>query len=782
MSDDTTDSMIGRTIGAYTILEEIGRGAMGVVYRGVHAELQKQCAIKLLPPQAFASAASRQRLREEARDMASVQHPNVAVVHDYIPTAEYDGIVMELVSGPRLDDIVRERGTLPEGEVVQIGIQLADGLAAAHAEGVVHRDLKPANLHLTSNGRLKILDFGLARRLADDPIQRTLPDDTVPVVVGTGPYIAPEIWSGGSATPSSDLYSAGVVLYQLATGTVPFPDLALGAIAHAVTTLDPPSPRTRNPAISPVLDAVIMRCLQRDPSRRFASAQALKEALEAMDFKPVRRIRFGRRLWAVVAGVVALAAIGVVAKKVTSPPHTPVRKIVVLPFHNLTGDPSLEYLSDGTAIDLTTELAEYAQLQVTSVGPASRYRNTTKDVATIARELRRDGVIEGTIQFDGDKAKVSARLFDANEKQIWHQKLTVERVSLPSVPGLFAHGIAVAIGLTPEPSGSSVDSVARILYWQGRYEWNQRSEAGIRRSIGLYERAIAHDSLFALAWSGLADSWSAAVFIGMTRPTDGYPRAKRAALRALALNPNLSEAWVSLGNIVQNYDWNWAGADSAYLRAIALNPENPVAHHWYANHCALAGDFKTGITEIEHARQLDPLSLPIAVGNGAFRYYARDYQGALTAYGDALAIDSTSTVLQRALAADYLGLGREDDAAVAILRWLRVQYAGTGVARQMEMAYRAHGFTGLLRALIAALEAKRRSNGYEPATHLAELYAVLGNREQALHWLEIARVERDPDLNRLKVDRIYDPLRKDPRFERIERAVGFEHPGHPATP
>ena len=772
--------MIGRTIGPYTIVEQIGHGAMGVVYRGIHQQLKEQRAIKLLPPAAFASQAARQQLRSEARALARVQHPNVAILHDYITTPDCDGIVMEMVSGERLDDVVRDRGALPEAEVVRIGIQLAEGLAAAHAEGVIHRDLKPGNLHLSAQGRIKILDFGLARRLTMDS-QSQMPADTESqTVTGTGPYIAPEIWGGGTATPLSDLYSAGVVMYQLATGSVPFPDLTLGAIAHAVTSLDPPAPRTRNAAISPALEAVILQCLERDPARRFASAQELADALKAVDSGAPTRVSHRRRLPALVASLVTVAVVAVlglqIAKGCQHP--TPVRRIVVLPFRNLTGDPTLEYLADGTAIDLTSELAEYSELHVTSVGPAFRYKNTTKDVATIARELARDGVIEGTVQFNGDKARVSARLFAANEKQIWHKKLTVDRAALPSVPIRLARGIVDAVGLTPVRGTSSVDSVAHILYWQGRYEWNRRSETGIRRAIVLFDRAIARDSLFALAWSGLADAWSAAVFIGMERPADGYPRAKQAVRRSLELDPDLSEAYVSLGNIVQNFDWNWAAADTAYLRAIALDPDNPVAHHWYANHCALSGDFETALAEIARARQLDPLSLPIAVGNGAFRYYARDYNGALEAYRDALAIDSTATVLQRALAADYLALGRDADAARAIVRWMDVQYAGTGVSRQIDAAYRAHGFPGVLRVLVAALETKRRSGQYEPATHLGELYALLGDRESALRWLETALAERDPELNRLRVDRIFDSLRGNPRFERIVRAVGFEHPGH----
>lgn len=777
---DAEDSMIGRTFGAYTIVEQIGHGAMGVVYRGIHQELKEQRAIKLLPPAAFASPAARQQLRSEARVLARVQHPNVAILHDYITTPECDGIVMEMVSGERLDEVVRERGALPGAEVVRIGIQLADGLAAAHAEGVIHRDLKPGNLHLSAQGRLKILDFGLARRLTMESQSQLAVDTESHVVAGTGPYIAPEIWGGGTATPGSDLYSAGVVLYQLATGSVPFPDLALGAIAHAVTTLDAPAPHTRNPTISPALEAVILRCLERDPARRFASALELADALKAVDSGAAAPVWHGRRRPALIGTAVALAVVALVGMQIVKGCQhpVPVRRIVVLPFRNLTGDPSQEYLADGTAVDLTTELAEYPELQITSVGPAFRYKNTTKGVATIARELARDGVIEGTVQFTGDRAKVSARLFDANEKQIWHKKLTVDRAALPSVPNRLARGIVDAIGLTPVRETSSVDSVARVLYWQGRYEWNRRSETGIRRAIVLFDRAIARDSLFALAWSGLADAWSAAVFIGIERPAVAYPQAKHAVQRALELDPDLSEAYVSYGNIVQNFDWDWAAADTAYLRAIALDPENPVAHHWYANHCALSGDFDTALREIARARQLDPLSLPIAVGNGAFHYYARDYDGALEAYRDALAIDSTATVLQRALAADYLALDRDADATRAIVRWIDVQYAGTGVSRQIEAAYQAHGFPGVLRVLAAALEAKRRSGRYEPATHLGEVYALLGDRESALRWLETALAERDPELNRVRVDRIFDSLRGNPRFERILREVGFAHPGH----
>jgi serine/threonine-protein kinase len=805
MDAPSHDPMIGRRIENYRILDEIGRGGMGVVYRARDEDLHCDVALKLVPTRTFAEIVSHRDILREVLALARLNHPAVVVVHRLIKLPEFDCIVMEFVAGESLDRILKP-GALPEPDALRLGIDIADGLAAAHEAGVIHRDLKPGNLRVRPDGRLKIVDFGLAKHIRPISEELTDSDTQTGILRGTLHYVAPEMWHGAPASEASDLYAAGVVLYEMATGVRPFHELS-SDIAHATTHVTPPPPRQRNPAISADFEAVILRCLEKDPGRRFRSASEMAQALQAVHSKqkhpsvppppPWKR-------WAIMGAAMLLLAVGLYAlwvdaggartmlKRLLFPAPPSIRSLGVLPFKNASGDPRQDYLAEAMAEALSSSLGEYPKLHVKSNTTMRVYAPPAppKPLPQIGREVGAEGIVEGSVWISPARVRIAVRLFRASEDhQIWGAWFDSDRGDLFDLQSRVARSIAGEIGLHPGKGTGAVlpakvDSAAYDDYLQGRYQWNRRSDEGVRRAIEHFQRAIDRDSSFALAYSGLADAWATRGIGGMIPPTAAAPVAKRAALKALALNPKLSEVYVSLGNIQQNFEWDWKGAERAYRMAIELKENNAHAHHWYANHLALRGRFGHAMDEIRLAQELDPLSLPVNVGAGAFLYYARRYGEALVECQRVFDQDSTSADLNRVMAASYIQLGREADAGRAIQRWLDHAYPGQLASRAAE-GYRNARLPGMLRVVLHALEARRSAGHYGPATDIAGLYSLLRDREHALHWLNVAYEQNDTQLNRLKVDPIFDPLRGDPRFADLLYKVGLAPParcgGAPAT-
>jgi serine/threonine protein kinase len=568
--------MIGQTIGHYRILEEIGRGGMGVVYRARDGNLRRDVALKLLPPSTLANLASRQRTRREALALSRLTHPAVAVIHDRISTPDCDCIVMEFVAGEPLDKTL-SRGLLPEPEALRLGIQLAQGLAAAHTAGIIHRDLKPGNLRITPDGRLKILDFGLAKWTSGSGDSTEVDVTGSRAVVGTARYLAPELWLGKPASESSDLYAAGVILYEMASGLHPFEDLAHGGMARAAVTFDPPTPRQRNPALTEEFEAVILRCMQKDPARRISSAQELAQALEVPyarhrqttgESTPARRSAPVSRRVVAVGGalllVVAVIAVGVGQRWWGGVDRAPsIRSLAVLPLVNLSGDTRQDYFADGMTDELISNLSESSSLLVISRTSAMSYKGTTKRLPLIAQELGVDGIVQGSVQLSGVRVRISVQLIDGHQdRQLWGKHYSGDVRDALEIQGRVANSIAREIGLrlAARSGDARIDPVAYQLYLQGRFQWNRRNPDGIRRAIGYFNHAISRDSLYALAYCGLADAWATAGISGLGQPASAYAEAKRAALRAVALDPGLSEGYVSLANIQQNFDWDWDAA------------------------------------------------------------------------------------------------------------------------------------------------------------------------------------------------------------------------------
>jgi serine/threonine-protein kinase len=784
--------VIGTTVGQFRILERLGSGSMGVVYRAHDERLRRDVALKVLPPGAIADETSRKFFHREALSLSRLNHPCIATVHEFQSTGAMDCLVMEYIPGESLDERL-ERGRLPEKEVVAIGLQLAEGLAEAHRQGVIHRDLKPANLRVTPEGRVKILDFGLARlRAAEAESRANVAASTTGDVAGSPAYVAPELLRGAAADERSDLWAAGIVLYESAVGSRPFPGLPTGALLEAIMVRRPPPPRSRNPAISPALESIILRCLEATPDRRYQSAAELAEDLRRLQSgSPIGRRPMSTRRRAAMASAIGLAAIcaavALVAWKRGGFGHDPraatLRSLAVLPLGNLSGNPEQEYIADGMTEALIAQLSHVHSIRVISLTSVMRYKNRRGSMSAIARELGADGVIEGNVLRSRDHLRTTVHLIYApDDEQLWSGQYDGDTTDVLRLQSRVARAIVneIQVRLTPGERArlagrQHVNSDAYQLYLRGRYQWNRRSDAGIRLAIRYFEEAIARDSTYALLHAGLSDAWAAAGLYGLIVPAEARERARAEALRAVALDPELSEAHTSLAHVLHNFDWDWLGAEQEYLRAIELNPNNAVAHDWHGHLLAQQGRFDEAREELREAGELDPLSLSIVQSGGVNEYFARRYDLALEHYRRAMELDSTSSLLHRLYAGVLDRMGRETEAARELSRSFELR-GQPEVAAGLQRAYRAAGMRGMLELLIQGLRQRRAAGAYEPAEHVAELYARLGRIDEAFEWLEVSFREHDTELNRLRVDPIFDPLRKDPRLAGMLHRVGLDAP------
>ena len=768
-------SLEGHKLGPFRILEMLDSGGQGVVYRARDERLGWDVALKVLAPGLLGDETSRRRLEVEARALASVDHPSVVVFHGLGHEDGRDFLIMELVPGESLDRRIA-RGPLEEPELLDLGVQLASGIAAAHAKGVLHRDLKPKNLMITPEGRLKILDFGLAKLAQSTHGPALTVEDTLP---GTLHYLAPELFSGAIADQQSDVYALGLVLYEAATGgrrITRQPDAATGK-SSSDAALEPPRPPARR--LKPALESLILQCIDTRPEARPASAAALAGQLQAIAHPP--------RLWhelRVAALVLASLGLAIAAYYLLVHERIPMlddqlHSWAVLPLTGASNDSDQAYLAEGVAAELAGELASVPSIRVISHESSRRYGASRPPTRQIARELGARGLVTGDLREARDHVRIGVQLVDGRDDHVlWSG--TFE--GSPNDFLALQHRVDVAVVRRVEhfagqnsrsPSGNRApnESAAYNDYLRARYHWDRRP-AELFRSIEYFESAIRTDSLYALAYAGLADAWAAVGLYGLRPPLETRRLARAAARRAVRLDNELSSAHEALAQVLHNYEWDWEGAEEEYRRALALNPNDASAHHGLAHLLAQEGRPGEALSEIRAAVALNPLVLPSVVAVAVMKYYARDYTGALDTLEHVANLDSLSALRHRLKATILDRLGRRDEAVEELARSVEIQ-GQPALAQGLRGTYAARGMEPMLQLLIGALVRKRASGAYEPAEHVAELYARLGRVDEALEWLETAYREHDTELNRLKVDPLFDPLRHDPRFAELMRRVGF---------
>jgi TolB-like protein len=778
----------GTRLGPYEILAPLGAGGMGEVYRARDIRLGREVAVKVLPDHLSRDPDSLARFEREARAVAALAHPNILDVHDFGNESGIAYLVTELLDGESL----RQRLTgspLPWRTAVEIGLAVADGLASAHAHGIVHRDLKPENVFLTFDGRVKILDFGLAR-LEPEKSTETSPTFATPTktgtVMGTAGYMSPEQARGGHADPRSDIFSLGCILYEMATGKRAFFAGNAAETLVAILRDEPKDPGDLVPELPDQLRLVILRCLSKYPDSRFESARDLAFALKvagtesalARTARPAKR-RLARPILLLIgaAAVVVLLILGVSAWF-----HRAGRidSLAVLPFANASRDPNAEYLSAGITESVINSLLQLPQLRVIPRASVFEYRGG-RDPLKAGRDLDVRSVLTGTVSQIGDRLVVQAELTDVKRgSQMWGKRFEEKVSDAFAVQERIAQEILKSLRL--ELSGEDEERVAKRytgdaeaykLYLKGRLYWNRRTDDSIEKSIGFFEQAIARDPRYALAYAGLADSYLLVAFYGALPPKEVLPKARKAAMRALEIDGDLAEGHALLADLKYLFEWDWPGAEREFVRAIELNPRYATAHQWYSNYLAVLKRTKEACVEVLQAEDLDPLNPVISMDVGLTCYYTSgDYGKAIEQYRKVLELNPDFV-----LAHLYLGLAhvRRNELAQAVSEMEIVKRLAPGQPDAVALLGYAYGVAGRraeAEQALAELKAlsKRR---YVSAFPMAWVYVGLGDRDRAFEWLEKAYEERAGRIVYVYGERAFDPLRSDPRFRDLLRRLKF---------
>ena len=775
----------GTRLGAYEIVAPLGSGGMGEVYRAHDVRVDRDVAIKVLPQSLARDADARARLVREAKAVAAISHPNVLALYEFEEEGGFAYAVTELLEGETLRAVFN-RGPMAWRRAVEIGAAIADGLAAAHAKNIIHRDLKPENVFVTDDGRVKILDFGLARsRPAPaaplDDLQPTAPLLTGDLesdrtVIGTVGYMSPEQLRAEVVTPATDLFSLGCILYEAVTGRGAFRAGTAIDTMTAVLRDDLPPLTDSGHRVPFELDRIIRRCVEKAPAARFQSAGDLAFALRALASGagtpdvPLPRQRKRVSWWWLALLLVPIVAAIVMTRWPAR--DAPIQSLAVLPFANDTSDPANEYLSDGITEILINDLSRVPDLAVVSRASVFRYKG--KDVApqTAARELKVQAVLTGRIIRPRDELVISTELIDGRtNRHLWGQQFRTRLDDLAAAQAKISREIAEQLRL--ELSGAARAQVARPhtgsgeayrLYLHGRYELNKRTGGAFQRAIGYFREAIARDPKYALAYAGLADCYILQSIYNEAPPSAVLPLAREAASRALQLDETLAEAHTSLAYFEMNFGSDLQKAANEFERAIELNPSYATAHQWYSRCLVEMRRYDEAVREIRRAEQLDPLSLIIIAELGGVYADAGRLDEAVAECSRALALEPEFAFGHYVLAGAYLKQRRFDDAArEAMVAWELGRDPRSLV--RVGLSEAAAGRMDAARAILERLETLSRER-FVSSYALATLLAATGRTEDAFARLQRAASEMPPGQYRrlLQNDPLLAPLRSDPRY------------------
>jgi serine/threonine-protein kinase len=767
--------MIEGNVSHYRIVKPLGAGGMGEVYLAEDTRLGRQVALKFLPASFQYDPDRRARFLKEARAASALRSPNIAAIYDI---GEHEGssfIAMEYVEGETITRRL-ERGPVSIKDVIDIARQVADALDEAHRLGIIHRDIKSSNLMITDRGLVKVLDFGLAKvtepaGFADEDGEPTVmlgQQTSLGTVVGTVWYMSPEQALGKDVDSRSDLFSLGVVMYEMITGRLPFEGSSSTAVIDLIVHQEPPALARYNYSVPAELERITRKCLEKDRERRYQSTRDLLTDLRNLQ----RDAESGALTSSQVRRQSATAGGARTRKAIDS--------IAILPFANASNEPDADYLSDGITESIINNLSQVPKLRVMARSTVFRYKGREADPREVGRDLNVRAVLTGRVLNRGELLIIKVELVDAFDgSQLWGEQYNRKLADIFSIEEEISKEISEKLRL--KLSGAQKKRLAKHhtentaayqLYLKGRFHWNKRTEEELKKGIGYFEQSKALDPNYVLAYAGLADSYNILVSYSALAPKEAFPKAKAAAKRALEIDERVGEAHASLAFVMFGYDWDFEEAEREFKRSIELNPGYAGAHMWYAAYLAAMGRSDEAETEIYRAQELDPLSLPIVTNVGWIHYLARQYDKSIEDYKKALEMDPHFVLAHRRLGQTYEQKGMFDDAIAEFQKTLSTFAGDTESIAALGHAYAASGRVAEAHAIIDNLTEYGKQR-YIPSYFNAQIHAALGQADQAFEWLEKSYEERYGFLIYLKVEPRFDPLRNDPRFEELTRRVGL---------
>jgi len=783
------DSLIS---GKYKIIDEVGAGGMGIVYKAEDLKLKRCVALKFLPSHLMDSPELKERFLIEAQAAAALSHPNICVIHEVGESEERPYIAMEYVEGQSLKAKVKKEPLKVE-EATDIVIQVANGLGEAHKKGIIHRDIKSANIMVTAKGQAKIMDFGLAKLQGGSSLTKSQ------TTLGTVAYMSPEQARGKGVDSRTDIWSLGVVLYEMLSGKLPFQGEHDQSVIYAILHEEPESLKKARPDAAPEMEQIIGQALAKNAADRYKTMEEFREDMEAVaeGLKPlkakrrrVKRILGIRTSYVYSALVILLALIlglnvgGLRNRLLGRAAPAPAIRLAVLPFENLSGDPQQEYFSDGMTQEMIAQLGRLhpESLSVIARSSVLRYKKTNTPIDQVGRELNVGYVLEGSVQREGTRVRITAELIKVQDQsQLWSDSIEREMSGILALQNEVSQKVAGALALKLLPAeqarlanARTVNPEAYEAYLKGLEHCYKFTPTEIDRAQQYFELALKKDTNYALAYGGISFVWLSRQQFGIVPPSEATPKAKQAAMKALALDDTIAEAHYALANIMAWGDWDWAGAEKEFKRAIELNPNFPDARAYYSHLLNALERPDEAMEQIRRVLELDPYNSTFQDLAAADYLFVRRYDDAI-----ALAQAVLRTVPDDPLAhmlLEYTYFAKDmDKEALAEMKafWNGPLGNNSEISDALDRGYAEGGFKGAM-SRAAEVDAKLFALGKvnQAPTDIAFLYICAGDKDHALEWLEKGFELHDPGMVYAGFP-IWDNIRPDPRFQSILRRMNL---------